>query len=699
MLKFAAFLFGSRGWLLLIVSLAIGFGVRAVAAEIATEIATEKADGIVDGKKVEPVVVNGSNLDLKMADTLVSQALEKKLDENLQWLRLIHYQKTWLGWESEADNALFFIAKDGRKNPRSELIETIRAGVANSMLPVAMPGAVAMTARCQYPARWKWILKELNMPLIKLPLEGCTRYFEFLTRQSPVSVTFVFSGFYVDNPSSSFGHVLLRLNRMDHADHSSPGAELLDHGVGYAANATTRNPILYAIGGFGGWFPSTFSSLPFYYKVREYSDAESRDLWEYDLNLLPDEVERLTDHLWELGSTYFYYYYLKQNCAYHLLALIEAAAPRVHLRERMPFYVIPVDTVKAITEEPGLVGRVVYRPSTARVLKARISDLTTAERDLFFAIRNEVNPALAVGDLDKKSAARVLDAVLDDIDYHHFRELVFKTAPEAAARKQSVLLARANLPAGGEIKVDVTDADRPDRSHGSGRWWIAGGTQTSFASLAVPERIGNDQRSILDGEVRFAIHDALDPLDGYLPYSSVEFWRMRGRYDLRTNRVDLQSFSLFTITSLNPIGRLEAKPAWRVNIGLDRVRDQRCDNCLAPTGHFFAGVSLEPRNGLLVYGLGGPRGETSPEFMREKWLASFGMLGGVRLKFSKQWQIDSEIEWRRVFDRETFDRNSGKISLRWDHRTNDLRRPIAIEAELAYEPAGQDALMRFIRYF
>lgn len=633
-------------------------------------------------------------------ELMIKQALDQRLDESLQWQRLIHYRKTWRGWRSEADNPLFFVAKDGRTNPRSELSETLRLGFANTELPVAMPNAPAMTVRCQFPARWKWLLKELNLPLSEFPLERCAKYDEYIARHKPQSVTFVFSGFYVDNPSSSFGHVLLRLNRQAHTDLASTGAELLDHGVGFAADANTGNPVLYAIGGFAGWFPSSFTSLPFYYKVREYSDAESRDLWEYDLNLKPEELERLTDHLWELGSTYFYYYYLRENCAYYLLTLIEAAAPRVQLLDRMPVYFIPIDSVKAVFEEPGLVGRITYRPSTARILRARLATLTPDERQLFYQVRNQPEPATDVKSLKPDSAARILDAVLDDIDYRGFHELVNKSNPALTQKKQTVLIARAQLPVIEDVKVPVTERDRPDLSHGSARFWLGAGQQANGESATTADRHGTDQRGIVDAELRFAIHDIHDPLDGYLPYSSVEFGRFRARFDQPSNRVELQSFSLVDISSLAPIDRVEKKPAWRVNIGMDRVRDRRCDSCLASKALIALGDSIEPVSGFLLYGLGGAEGEMSPGFQKQNWDPSLGFTAGLRCKFFDAWQIAGEGEWRRVFDTETFDRLSGQLLLRWDYRSTKPE-PVryAFEASLEAEPNARDTLLKVIHYF
>jgi hypothetical protein len=33
-----------------------------------------------------------------------------------------------------------------------------------------------------------------------------------------------------------------------------------------------------------------YSLMPYYRKVKEYGDFESRDLWEYELNLSPEET-------------------------------------------------------------------------------------------------------------------------------------------------------------------------------------------------------------------------------------------------------------------------------------------------------------------------------------------------------------------------------------------------------------------------
>ena len=69
-------------------------------------------------------------------------------------------------------------------------------------------------------------------------------------------------------------------------------------------------------------------------KVREYNDTEARDLWEYELNLSPDQVDWMVRHAWETGATWFDYFFFRENCSYHLLSLLELAEPSLHLRSR-----------------------------------------------------------------------------------------------------------------------------------------------------------------------------------------------------------------------------------------------------------------------------------------------------------------------------------------------------------------------------
>ena len=127
-------------------------------------------------------------------------------------------------------------------------------------------------------------------------------------------------------------------------------------------------------------FAGVFAMLPYYMKVREYSDLENRDLWEYELDFSPEEVERVLRHAWELLPAYFEYYFFDENCSYHLLALLQVARPELDLTAPFRLWALPVDTVRVLTSEPGLVRRIVYRPANSTIIAARIVGSASSTR-------------------------------------------------------------------------------------------------------------------------------------------------------------------------------------------------------------------------------------------------------------------------------------------------------------------------------
>jgi hypothetical protein len=50
--------------------------------------------------------------------------------------------------------------------------------------------------------------------------------------------------------------------------------------------------------------------------------------------------------------------------SYALLSLLNVARPALRLTDGFTFYAIPVDTVRAVVEQPGLLGDTVFRGSS-----------------------------------------------------------------------------------------------------------------------------------------------------------------------------------------------------------------------------------------------------------------------------------------------------------------------------------------------
>ncbi len=506
-------------------------------------------------------------------DELLLRARAQRLAEDPGWLRLGHWRRTLVGWKSEADGMRFFLSRQGKTDPRAELEATLDGFFDAHPVEDELDDA-----QCRFPARYAFLASRLGIDPARLPPRRCARLDEFLGRIQARSVTLVFSSYYLNNPASSFGHTFLRLNKAEEA-RSGKRFELLDYGVDYSATPDTSNPLLYAFKGLFGMFRGTFNHMAYYYKVREYADAESRDLWEYDLDLTADEVAMFTRHLWELGGTWFDYWYLDENCSYHVLGALEAAAPRLSLLEYLGPVVLPSDTVKALFRNPGLVRAVHYRPSIRTQFQARTAGLDGRERRLVESLSADASAPFPL-DLGPARQTAVLDAAVDLLDLRYFRDLTVDKAPAAARARQVLLERRSEIRVQSpplEIAVPVERA--PERGHGSFRAGAGGGVSTRDGGLALID-------------LRIALHDLGDPPAGYPLLSQIEFAPTRLRLEPRAGRAEIDEAWALRIVSLNELSRYDLRPSWRLKAGAATVRDSACRSCLAGQGEVGAGFTL-----------------------------------------------------------------------------------------------------------
>lgn len=496
---------------------------------------------------------------------VVSERL-KAVAESKDWLKLGHYVRTWWGlggWQSRVDGEEFFLSPEGKHSPLKEVEATHRA-----FLQPVIAEENNDHPLCKFPARRKLLERMLGADAKYLNPQ-CSKFSEFKGRLKAKSVSLVFSSFFLNSPSSAFGHSLLRINSRGHEEHESQRTELLDFGINYAANVTTSNPIAYAVLGLVGGFKGTFASLPYYYKVREYNDFEARDLWSYDLNLEPEEIQMLVAHLWELGSTYLDYFYFTENCSYHMLTTLEAAAPRLDLVSKLPFYAIPSQTIQVVYGTPGLVAGVRYRPSVRAQFFSRVKALTKEEETELQALIAGKDATRLFG--DKVSKARVLDAALDYFEYR-FPEDMDETRKSASKDfKQGILLARANLGVKSEELEISTSRGMPEelaphRGHSLMRLQAGGG--------GVSGTLGG-----LEIGWRFALHDLLDPYEGYPKWAQIEFGSVRLRYFPGVTGLELEELSVFNVKSLNPWNAYNRGLSFNVRIAYEGVKDGTCTRC------------------------------------------------------------------------------------------------------------------------
>ena len=347
-------------------------------------------------------------------------------------------------------------------------------------------------------------------------------------------------------------------------DQKNQAERILDYTVSYAATVTTDNGMLYAFFGIFGGFNGSFSTIPYYIQVQKYSNLENRDIWEYKLNLTETQIELMLMHAWELGNTYFTYYFFSKNCSYELLPLLEVANPDLHLTDAFQYWAIPVDTVRVIAAQPGLVKEILYRPAKSTQISQKRSLLSPEETALFSDLTQDLTL------LESTSFKKLLperQALLLDIayDYTRYQTETEDTELEIKKKQRLLLERRSRLRVQGQEVAFVPSTVPPENGH-----------DTARLGAGVGWREGEPFERLM---IRPAYHDLLDDETGYLPGAQIELMNTEFRYYNHADRFELQRLSFANIISLFPVDPLFKKPSWRVNAAIEQLPSDRCRFC------------------------------------------------------------------------------------------------------------------------
>lgn len=504
-------------------------------------------------------------------DELVKQSVQKKLSGQRYWHLLLHYRRNILGgYTSEADGPGFFLSPDGRKDPQAELVATLAQFFSDDLV-----GTSRQQAQCAFPARYHWLKEKLNFDGTRLPERDCERFRNWLGTLDPGSVTLIFASAYMNNPPSMFGHTLLRIDQHGQTE----GTRLLAYTINYAATPTTQNAIAAAFLGSTGWFKGYFSTYPYYIKVKEYNDMENRDLWEYRLNLNPDQIHRILMHTWELGNTYFNYYFFTENCSYHLMSLLEVADPNIHLTDDSRFWIIPADTVRWITEQPGLVSEVIYRPSRNTQIRRKRELLTKSELAWLRRIRTDPQTVHEerFADLPMLRQALVMDVAYDYLQYLSISD--DENQESYKKMQRNLLQARSALKIPSEEVEIHPFTSPPEKGH-----------RTVRAGIGVGWR---DDEPFEELTVRPAYHDMMDDETGYAPGAQIEVLGISVRHYNHRDRTKIENLTLINIASLSPVDSLFKALSWKFNTGLHTIKTDNCGYCNYWNSNFGTGGAIQ----------------------------------------------------------------------------------------------------------
>ncbi len=298
----------------------------------------------------------------------------------------------------------------------------------------------------------------------------------------------------------------------------------------------------------------------------EYRDIENRDIWEYRLTFTQDQIRRLLMHAWEMGNASFDYFFLKENCSYHLLALLEYADPTLHLTDQFLFWTVPADTVRLITKQPGLVGDIAYRPSRSTLIRRKREQLSTPEQGLVRRLVGDVSLVRSSDELKALPITRqafVLDVVSDYLRY----KSESGKSEQSIYREQNrtVLAARSGLRIPSEDLAIRPFAKQPEIGHRTSRASVGGGWRNNDTFEELTVRVG--------------YHDLLDSEPGYTPGAQIEVGSVSLRHYNRADQARVERATVLNILSLAPMDALFMSPSWKVNLGMQTIRHGGCELC------------------------------------------------------------------------------------------------------------------------
>jgi Domain of unknown function (DUF4105) len=474
-----------------------------------------------------------------LSTNYIQQAKALKLAQQPAWLNLLHYKSNaWGSLISQADDAKFFMAETGAEDAQAELEADLRGffSVVDSEDNIAQ---VKNHPQCRFPARLHWLNQQLNFAGL-LPKVECANFNEWKRQWNATQITLLFPSMYLGNPASMFGHTFIRFD-------TEGKSQLLSPTLSYAAASDkTDSLIVFSWKGIFGGYVGRFSMQPYYETLGEYSDIEQRDIWEYKLNLSQAETEQLVRHLLEVSGVHFDYFFLRENCAFRLLALLDVAREGIDMSlTTHPIYAIPVDTVRDI-QQAGLIADTKYRPATHNKIKYMVAQMNVPSRAAAFSI---VDHSLSIKDLsinlNTKQQARALELA---------NEILGQERTVNQALQMQVLSARSQL------QVDASPvkftATSPETSHASARWNIGLGEN-------------NNQRFYEIG-LRLNFHDALDPLQGFPEGVSINILDTQFRWYEDVEQLKLENINVFSMQSISAVEKWTVPVSKKLSFQLNK---------------------------------------------------------------------------------------------------------------------------------
>ncbi|TLD80445.1 DUF4105 domain-containing protein [Helicobacter sp. MIT 05-5293] len=505
-------------------------------------------------------------------ESLIKQSKALKLAQSKEWKTLLHIRHK----KSEIVSPYFFLSDT--RTAQDELEATIKAIYQspqdvqvpqviidkreeliklyqenNIKLPTRSISALDYHALCRFPARVAFLKKHLTLE--NLPSLPCEEYHEMLNYIAPTKATIVFPAAHINSPASMFGHTFLLLD-------STFNSRLLAFAINYQADADQEheNALIFALKGLFGLYSGSYSILPYYDKIKEYNDAENRDMWEYELNLTQEEVLKMYRHIWELSDAFSWYYFFHRNCSYNVLWLLEVARDNLRLRDEFIYQVNPPETLFAL-QKAKLIANVVYRPSKRSILLAYEDKMSLKDTSLAKALakgKHSPDEILLNSSLSLLQKQYILESGIELSEYYAMKNKIDRESYTQIAH--DLATKRATL--GKSEAPTIYTPTNPLEGNQSLR--------------VTPLMLANSQGFHPALDFRITYHDITDNDRGYLKGAQIEFLRTLAYYDTSAHKnPSWDSFRIYemhilSVASYGMMSKFFKPLSYRIDTGFNR---------------------------------------------------------------------------------------------------------------------------------
>lgn len=500
-------------------------------------------------------------------EQLKDQAASLALSDDIRWRRILFYIPSLVyGTKGMIDDPEFYLSPRGKWDPKAELDATLTA-----FFLTPAKGVTDQHALCRFPARRAFFEETLHLSPDTWPRPDCPRYEAWIKDRHYDRMSLVFSSYYPDNPASMFGHIFLRMHRPTGKRHKS---DLLDDVINFAAFPDTENPFVYNLKGAFGGFPGRYSLMPYYLKIQEYNNLESRDLWEYPFKANTVQIDRIVRSLWEFGPHFTWYYYFDRNCAFVLLTLLETGDEQWQFVNPWRFWSTPSGSLQEVAAQPDIFSQTRFRPSAMSRYREHFDQLTPEEKDSLSQLVSAEKIKALASETNVPSKRRVIDTALEYIDYHE-KLAGMRQATRFASLRGGLLDLRSSMPGGVADLLSLPEGGDPLRGH-PGSWISVGGGRR------FDENIG-----LLAWQP--VLHDILSDDEGYARGMQIQIMPMEFSWRPSTNAPTLSRLDILSVLSLNPLDRLLHPSSWSFHWGWERQTLCSRSSRICSTGSLSAG--------------------------------------------------------------------------------------------------------------